>query len=65
MGELTGSDIGRLLAARRQHLAKTCPVCGTPFTGIAKKRYCSRACQMRAWRKEKEETRGNEKLDTH
>lgn len=27
---------------------KTCPICGTTFTGAKIKKYCSRACQNKA-----------------
>jgi len=44
------SAAARLRAARRRRIAKLCEVCGTPFEGIAQRRYCSDACRMRASR---------------
>lgn len=32
-------------------MAKACEVCGTPFEGIAQRRYCSDACRVRASRR--------------
>ena len=44
------SAAARLHAARRRQFAKHCPVCGTAFEGIARRRYCSAACRVRAAR---------------
>lgn len=44
------SAAGRLRASRRRRGVKACAVCGTPFEGIARKRYCSDACRVRAAR---------------
>ena len=44
------SAAARLRAAKRRRVAKTCEVCGTPFEGIAQRRYCSDACRVRASR---------------
>lgn len=44
------SGAGRLRAARRRRVAKTCPVRGTPFEGVARRRDCSAACRVRAAR---------------
>ena len=44
------SAAARLRAARRRRVAKACEVCGTPFKGIAQRRYCSDACRVRASR---------------
>jgi hypothetical protein len=38
----------RIRAGRR--VAKMCEVCGTPFEGIAQRRYCSDACRVKASR---------------
>jgi predicted nucleic acid-binding Zn ribbon protein len=48
------SAAARLRAARRRRVAKTCEVCGTPFEGVAQRRYCSDACRMRASRQRRE-----------
>jgi predicted nucleic acid-binding Zn ribbon protein len=48
------SAAARLRAARRRRVAKTCEVCGTPFEGVAQRRYCSDACRMRASRRRRE-----------
>jgi hypothetical protein len=40
----------RIRAGRRRRLQKQCEVCGTPFEGIAQRRYCSDRCRMRAAR---------------
>jgi ribosomal protein L34E len=45
-----GTELARALAARRRVEKKECLVCGQPFTGIAKKRYCSGRCATRAHR---------------
>ena len=44
------SAAARLRAAKRRRVARTCDVCGTPFEGIAQRRYCSDACRVRASR---------------
>lgn len=48
------SAAGRALAALRPTLTGTCVVCGTPFetikAGRRPKMYCSKRCQVRAWR---------------
>jgi len=44
------SAAAKLRAARRRRVAKRCEVCGTPFEGIAQRRYCSDACRVRASR---------------
>ena len=44
------SAAARLRAAKRRRVAKTCEVCGTPFKGIAQRRFCSDACRVRASR---------------
>ena len=46
--QVPASELGRLLAARRRRMTGTCPVCGTTFTGIGKRRYCSDRCRFRA-----------------
>lgn len=49
------SAAGRLRAAKRRRVAKICPVCGTPFEGVAQRRYCSAACRVRASRGREDE----------
>lgn len=48
------SAAGRALAALRPTLTGTCVVCGAPFTtikaGRRPKRFCSKRCQVAAWR---------------
>lgn len=44
------SQAARIRAGRRQRLRKRCEVCGTPFEGIAQRRFCSDRCRMRAAR---------------
>lgn len=48
------SAAARLRAAKRRQVAKTCEVCGTPFEGVAQRRFCSDACRMRASRRRRE-----------
>ncbi len=45
------SAAGRVRAAKRRQVVKACAVCGTPFVGIAQRRYCSDACRVRASRR--------------
>jgi predicted nucleic acid-binding Zn ribbon protein len=54
------SAAGRLRAAKRRRVAKTCPVCGTPFEGVAQRRYCSAACRVRASRGREDEAMAQE-----
>ncbi|MBI2761167.1 MAG: hypothetical protein HYX51_07060 [Chloroflexi bacterium] len=42
---------GQISAARRQRAAKMCEVCGTRFEGLARARYCSNTCGVRAYRR--------------
>jgi hypothetical protein len=58
--QVSASELGRMLAARRRQVTGACPVCGTTFTGIGKRRYCSDRCRFRATylrRKENRESR--------
>jgi len=48
------SAAARLRSARRRRVAKTREVCGTPFEGVAQRRFCSDACRMRASRQRRE-----------
>src|SRR3954449_5923410 len=47
-GPVLPPDIARALAARRRREERACVVCGTPFVGTVRARYCSRACAARA-----------------
>lgn len=40
----------RTLAARRKRIEKTCEVCQKSIEGIARRRYCSNTCAVRASR---------------
>lgn len=52
--EITGSELGRRLAAQRRIVEGTCVVCGTSFEGTRKKRFCSHKCaQMAYWRRKR------------
>jgi hypothetical protein len=48
--EGSATDLARTLAARRRIVDGTCEVCGIPFRGTAKRRYCSHRCAVRAHR---------------
>ncbi len=43
------SELARRLAARRRIVEGTCEICGKPFTGTRKKRYCSHNCAQKAY----------------
>lgn len=43
------SEIARRLAAQRRIVEGNCEVCGKPFVGTRKKRYCSHTCAQRAY----------------
>ncbi len=47
------SELARRLAAQRQMVEGNCDVCGTPFTGTRKKRYCSHNCAQKAYMRNK------------
>jgi len=59
------SAAGKALAALRPTVTGSCAVCGTPFqtvkAGRRPKRYCSKRCQVAAWRaaKRAEQTKGD------
>jgi hypothetical protein len=38
------------LARQRKQVTGQCQVCGQSLAGIERKRYCSNACRMRAYR---------------
>ncbi|TMB65192.1 MAG: hypothetical protein E6J43_12310 [Chloroflexi bacterium] len=49
------SAAARRLASLRRVYAKTCPVCGTHFEGIAKRVYDRHACQVKAYRRRRKQ----------
>ena len=46
---MSPTELGRALAARRKRVPKLCALCGREFVGLAKSRYCSLACNQRAY----------------
>ena len=42
-------SIGAQLAARRKPKEKSCPICGTEFTTVGRRIYCSSACRNKAY----------------
>jgi hypothetical protein len=49
-GDESATELARALAARRRIIEGKCEVCGTPFWGTAKRRYCSHRCAVKAHR---------------
>ncbi len=49
------SELGRALAANRRLVEGTCAVCGKPFSGTAKRMYCSTLCAAKAYRRSHQE----------
>jgi len=49
------SALGRLRSSKRRVTQRGCEVCGVPMLGIAKKKYCSRRCLVRAYRQRRRE----------
>jgi hypothetical protein len=45
------SNAGRLLASRRRVAEVVCEECGSVFEATSRARYCSNACNVRAWRR--------------
>jgi tRNA(Ile2) C34 agmatinyltransferase TiaS len=43
------SEAARLLAKSRKPRPVTCPICGTRFEAIGRRKYCSKKCANRAW----------------
>ena len=41
------SEAGKILASKRKQGSGTCDSCGTSYTGLTKKRYCSVKCLNR------------------
>jgi hypothetical protein len=54
------SDLARRLAARRRIVSGNCEICGKPFTGTRKKRYCSHACAQKAYMLNKKHQEAND-----
>jgi hypothetical protein len=42
------SERTKIIVRREPLVDKVCPVCGTSFVGLGRRRYCSRACAARA-----------------
>ena len=64
--EVEVSELARRLAAQRQIVSGNCEICGKPFTGTRKRRYCSHACAQKAYMinkasKKREKGEGNGK----
>jgi hypothetical protein len=49
------SEMARRLAAQRQIVEGQCEICGRPFTGTRKKRFCSHNCAQKAYLRSKAE----------
>ncbi len=47
------SELARRLASQRRIVEGTCEICGTPFTGTRKKRFCSHNCAQKAYLRSK------------
>jgi hypothetical protein len=54
--EIDLSELARRLAAQRRIVEGNCEICGKPFTGTRKKRYCSHACAQKAYMLSKSQT---------
>lgn len=52
------SEAARSLAARRRIVDGVCEVCGTPFTGTSKRRYCSHKCAQAAYMAARKQRQG-------
>jgi hypothetical protein len=51
------SEIARQLASRRHIVEGNCEICGKPFTGTRKRRYCSNVCTQKAYDRRKAQER--------
>ena len=52
--EITKEDLGRFgryIASKRGIVSGVCEICGTPFEGTRKRRYCSNKCRVQAHRR--------------
>lgn len=54
------SDLARRLAAQRRIVEGRCEICGAPFTGTRKKRFCSHNCAQKAHLRNKAEKGAND-----
>ena len=43
------TEIARMFASLRPKRQLTCPVCGTTFEGMGRRRYCSPKCRVKAF----------------
>ncbi|MDQ3705609.1 MAG: hypothetical protein M3437_10385 [Chloroflexota bacterium] len=57
---IDASELGRQLAARRQLVEGNCQICGKPFVGTKKRKYCSNACAVAAYEKRQRDMRNHE-----
>jgi len=52
------SEAGRFLVAARRVVEGECTICGKSFSGTNRRKYCSPACSMHAYRARKREKGG-------
>lgn len=50
------SELGRRLSAAKRVVSKVCPICQTPFTGPAQKKYDKHSCAVIASRQNRTRT---------
>jgi hypothetical protein len=48
---ISPTELARALAARRKTVRGTCAICGKPFTGSQRRKYCSPTCNELAYRR--------------
>ena len=53
-------DLARKRAAGRRRLSHVCGVCGKPFEGLARARFCSPTCRLRAHRARRQTDRSKQ-----
>jgi hypothetical protein len=53
--EPNASVLGRALASQRRIVEGNCEICGKPFTGTIKRRFCGNTCAARAYRQRRRE----------
>ncbi len=49
------SEAGKMLVAARRVVQGQCVICGKPFSGTNRRKYCNPVCNMRAYRARKRE----------
>ena len=49
------SEAGKMLVSARRIVPGQCAVCGEPFIGTKRRKYCSAVCNMQAYRERKRE----------